>query len=152
VTGRDHACRFQQLVVPTVAIHAIDLARCTSAGLKGSGPHDRLGIGLVGHLRARRASLGGTTEDGPSHQKASRCHESELVHPHRDHPRRELIKPEAERQGEAGRGADEGAEDEQSLRNGRETHADERITHDRGLLSSKRGKRSHRLRRPYSDI
>jgi hypothetical protein len=80
-----------------------------------------------------RPSPSSSTEDGACREETSCCNEGELVHPHGDHPRRELIEAEAQRQGDASRAADDSTKNEQSLRDNRETHAGNRVTHDRCL-------------------
>jgi hypothetical protein len=53
---------------------------------------------------------------GASHEKTTCRYERELVHPDGDHPGRDSIGTDAERQRDAGDGPDGGAEDEKSLR------------------------------------
>ena len=60
-------------------------------------------------------AVSGTAEDGTSDQEPGCRKERELIHADGDHPRRELIEPEAEGEGEAGQPSDESTENKEAL-------------------------------------
>lgn len=109
-------------VPPTVALQAIGLAHRAVAGFPRSRPESLGNIGVVRHIGARRPLPGSATEHGTRYQEAARGDEGKLVHADGNHPRRQLINPEAERQGDTRRAANEDAEDEETFRDCRGAH------------------------------
>ena len=79
------------------------MPRSWAEGFRGS----RIGVRT---LVRRGAVASGPAEDGTSHEEPGGRKEGELIHPDGDHPRRELIEPKPEGEGQTCQRSDKGTE------------------------------------------
>lgn len=105
--------------MPTVAIHMIRLARRLLIRVPGAGSDKRATPArILGRsLLERCPSAGGASQDGAGYEEPPGRDERQLVHADGDHPRREVVGAEAQREGESGEAADEGTENQEAFGN-----------------------------------